>query len=637
MKIHPRRLAPVLAIFFAAYSASAQNQATSPPKSSAASKQTNSSQNIGQSYAELRPEQRQLVDEFVRRYNATTGGKFVPEKAYDNARMSVRTTFDAVTHALLNAKLTDAQGESLGRALDLVEAVDEVMGEESGVGGDRQFRLYVYLKRDAMEILAKSQEFFRDKDNATYHKGFPISYRLKNGPPSIQLSISRDKKMADADVDYRSSTFPKGLFNGHLTAANSDVRAGDNLQRHDNRWSGLNGWWRDVFAQFGTGSKPPKETATESLGHIPLNPAVKADEGVDKSTHDFLKAWVVDKEPNKSVAYFSRRSYPCLESIVQKGQKPTQMGMVRIRTEIAMKNFSDSSGTVASVNDVFEAADKWEPELKDAKNAFTSEFRLVKLPSDMGQDLECASVVADDSEKSSRETLYATAFRGKRDDSRNKLMSLVWAREGDYWKIVAIRIEDGSDSGIVPESATAKLPAVEEPKPITGDPAAVKDITAFYELWIGKRDNAQAARFASQRSYACISAPTDDQKKLAPSARIQSSLEKVLKKIPSQPNLADMMSSLQPVDDLLRPVEQDNSKAFAIMAVPDQMAPSFLCQNRHLSGKNQELEPADAKYGSYYLSASRLNYGDEESPGLLLLWNKEKTDWKVVAWAVEVP
>ena len=159
MKIHPRGLIPVLAIIFAANAASAQSQATSPKKSSATPKQTSSTQNIGQSYAKLRPEQRRLVDEFVRRYNATAGSKFVPEQAYDNARMSVRTTFDAVTHALLNAKLTDAQGKSLGRALDLLEAVDEVMGEESGVGGDRQFRLYVYLKPNTMEILAKSQEF----------------------------------------------------------------------------------------------------------------------------------------------------------------------------------------------------------------------------------------------------------------------------------------------------------------------------------------------------------------------------------------------------------------------------------------------------------------------------------------------
>src|SRR5215471_6781027 len=182
MKIYYRGLIPVLAIFFAATSVSAQSRANSSEESSATPKPTSRTQNIGQSYAQLRPEQRRLVDELVSRYNATSGGTSVPELAYDNARMSVRTTFDAVTHALLNAKLTDAQGRSLGRALDLVDAVDEVMGEESGVRGDRQFRLYVYLKPGAMEILAKSQEFFRDKDNATYHKGFPISYRLKNGP-----------------------------------------------------------------------------------------------------------------------------------------------------------------------------------------------------------------------------------------------------------------------------------------------------------------------------------------------------------------------------------------------------------------------------------------------------------------------
>jgi len=49
------------------------------------------------------------------------------------------------------------------------------------------------------------------------------------------------------------------------------------------------------------------------------------------------------------------------------------------------------------------------------------------------------------------------------------------------------------------------------------------------------------------------------------------------------------------------------------------------------------LKPVDAKYGTYYLSASRLNFGEEESPALLVLWATEKAGWKVVAWAVEVP
>ena len=75
---------------------------------------------LGKSYATLRPEQVRLIDSFIRSYNATTGSDLVPQQAYDNARLSIRTTFDAVTHALLNAKMTDSHGKSLGRAIDLV-------------------------------------------------------------------------------------------------------------------------------------------------------------------------------------------------------------------------------------------------------------------------------------------------------------------------------------------------------------------------------------------------------------------------------------------------------------------------------------------------------------------------------------
>jgi hypothetical protein len=627
----------VLAIFVAGDLAISQTQPNPKKKATNPPKQVSSDQEIGKSYSKLQPEQKRLVDDYVSHYNQTTGSKVVPQEAYDNARMSVRTTFDAVTHALSKTKLTDAKGKSLGRAIDLVDSVDEVMGEGSGVGGDRQFRIYVYLKPNAGDTLIKSQQFVRDHDNTVYHKGFPISYRLKNGPPSIQFSISRDNKMADVDVDYRSSGFPKGLLNGHLTASNSDVRAGNNLDKHDERWTGLNGWWREVFGLLGSGEKPPKEKATESLGHIPLNPGVKADKGVDTSAHDFLKAWVVDKQPNLSVAYFSRRSYPCLETMAREKRKPMAPGMVRLGVVMAMNKFNTTTATVNSVGDVFEPADQWLKELKEVKNAYPSEFRLVSVPSDIGADEECVPVPDGESGKRPQEKYYGTAFKEKQGGSGNKMMSLLWAQEGGYWKIIAIRIEDSSDAGILPKNAAVTAPAEEEPKSIAGDPGAVKDITQFYQTWVGKRDSAQASKFASQQSYACLRAPSAAEKSLTPSARIRSGLGLALERVPQGTNLSAMMSSVQPVNDLLRPVEQENSRAFAIMAVPDQMADSFKCQNRKLPEKTPELKPVDAKYGTYYLSASRLNLGEEESPALLVLWAKEKAGWKVVAWAVEVP
>ena len=178
---------------------------------------------------------------------------------------------------------------------------------------------------------------------------------------------------------------------------------------------------------------------------------------------------------------------------------------------------------------------------------------------------------------------------------------------------------------------------MEEPRNIAGDPAAGKDILDFYQTWIMKRDVIRASTFASPRSYQCLPSPSKDQQKLTPIARIQSGLQQPLGRIPSGANLSEMMSSLQPRNDLLPPVQHENSKAFAIMAVPDQMAYSFLCQHRQPPEVAPDLKPADAKYGAYYLSASRLNYGEEESPALLLLWTKEGAGWKIVAWAVELP
>jgi hypothetical protein len=122
-----------------------------------------------------------------------------------------------------------------------------------------------------------------------------------------------------------------------------------------------------------------------------------------------------------------------------------------------------------------------------------------------------------------------------------------------------------------------------------------------------------------------------------PEARIRQALARALDRIPAETKLDGILSATQPVNELLRPVQQENSKAFAMMAVPDQMANSFLCQNRQRPEETAELKLPDAKYGNYYLSAARLNFGDEESPALLLLWAKEQSDWKIVAWAVEQP
>src|SRR5262249_41528666 len=173
-----------------------------------------------------------LVDDWFRRFSEVVKKPVSPEEGYNNLPVSTKTTFSGVTHALLRTPLTDESGASLGNsAVPPGAKIDQALSQIEGSRGDRQFRIYVELKPDAMEILEKSQEFGREQDNTVYHKGFPICFRSP-GTPSIQVSISRDGKRADIDVDYRSSKFPVALINGHLSSSNSDIRAGNNDERH---------------------------------------------------------------------------------------------------------------------------------------------------------------------------------------------------------------------------------------------------------------------------------------------------------------------------------------------------------------------------------------------------------------------
>src|SRR5215472_7813427 len=74
-------------------------------------------------YEELSPAQRKLIDEWYAEYNQMTHDNSQPTD-YNQFSMSTRTTFEAVTHALMTTKLTDKSGKSMGSALDLVQSIE---------------------------------------------------------------------------------------------------------------------------------------------------------------------------------------------------------------------------------------------------------------------------------------------------------------------------------------------------------------------------------------------------------------------------------------------------------------------------------------------------------------------------------
>src|SRR5688500_10018912 len=79
---------------------------------------------FGGSYDSLDSPQKALVDDWMKRFSATIQKPVDPEQAYNNLSLSTRTTFNAVTHALISMQLTGESGTKLGSAIQIVDKLD---------------------------------------------------------------------------------------------------------------------------------------------------------------------------------------------------------------------------------------------------------------------------------------------------------------------------------------------------------------------------------------------------------------------------------------------------------------------------------------------------------------------------------
>lgn len=391
-------------------------------------------------FADLTAEQQRLYAPFAARDAAARGLTMTAEQHFDSLTISARTTYDSVTHALQNSKLTDAEGRELGTSLDLVTGLERIAGQYHGRGGDLQFRLFVDLKPETIDVLEQSTQFFRDRDNTVFHVGFPLSFRQVGSVPNLQFSISEDGERADIDIDYRSSGIPQGLFNGHLTAANSDVRAGDNFERHDRRWAGLVAWWRGLFGQVQeerTTSATLEDTSGLDLP-TPLptdRPRDAAPEEPQDAAQEFLTDWLVRHEVNEAFAAVSANPFACV-NVDDGRENEAQAGEAARR--ILHQTMTFVVGEMRQVRVLSEAIEAVDSQgfLPDPlPHAFEREFALKRLtPAEAtSQFLTCGPEVR----PATGDVYYMTLFRFRRADS--VVLGLLWAREQGRWTLLSYR------------------------------------------------------------------------------------------------------------------------------------------------------------------------------------------------------
>ena len=186
-------------------------------------------------FEDLAPRQRAIVRGVLARCEIMGTRPSLAASVYGQWNASERATFVGITHALLNTHLIDSRdGTDLGSALELIQELIDIQGENSALSSDQQFQLIVRLTSDAGERLEHAEHFLKG-ENHIFHKDYPISFRqfrrigLHGQEAGLHFCLTRDGHFAQIHIDYRF-----GLL--HLWPANSDVRAQGNHQRHADRW-----------------------------------------------------------------------------------------------------------------------------------------------------------------------------------------------------------------------------------------------------------------------------------------------------------------------------------------------------------------------------------------------------------------
>jgi hypothetical protein len=577
---------------------------------------------FGGTFDTLKPEQQKLVKGWAAEYNRVTGRNLTAPGSYDKLPVSVRTTFDAVTHALLQSKLTDENGASLGTALDIIKLVEGVHGEVPNARGDHQFRIYVLLKPDALDRLYKSNEFKRTHDNTVYHIGYPINFRQQGGTPSIQVSVTRTGRRADIDVDYRTSSGPKALMNGHLTSANSDVRAGNNYQVHSQRWQDFNNWWASLLGIF----KPPaNETMSVLDVTTTLNPKVKDSAPVQEAVLDFMNTWLVDGKPEVAMSYISVKSYACLAEF-QNGEQ-IDSGLAALRILEHLRQALAAYGKSPSLDVAIQSAPLYTQGAKPVVHPYGKLFALEHLPDDAAQSMDCRTKLhlnlAEPLPKVGHAfgDNYASMARLRLEKGPPVVLTQLWRKEEGFWKVISWHLEQPLRVAETPRLAKPEAIALDHSVGPPADPRLIAANEEFLKAWLVTRQYEHAATYFAPEALACS--------EFEGASTPLPLLTAIGDKLPRRAQLKDLITTVEFGHPQMQAVPHPDSQAFLLARVSDDLAKMSLC-NAPPPGRE-----AAAGHATYATNTFQTIFRLKDAPGvgaaLTLQWNLRADRWRIVA------
>ena len=311
-----------------------------------------------------------------------------------------------------------------------------------------------------------------------------------------------------------------------------------------------------------------------------------------------------------------------------------------------MKRVNRAIGRPASLANAAEGVNPNNPALKIMNQPHSAEFDLFETPEDIAFDFECANRnrLRGEAETKKPERkygkYYVASLRLKTLKAKGELLLILLAKETDYWKIVSWNVDpDELENEKAPNTVAAMSEAKLER--VTGDPGLIADVHGFLDAWFVKQNFDQAVGYLSEQCYPCINLNRGEGERKAqdwPEGRqmVLAGMKRVAGVIGRKSEVGQAIESIAPAHPALKLVPHSQEQAYSLVSVPDEIARAFECQEQVQGVKVGQKVGASAVYGNYYGVLFELNIPGEPA-ALRLLWGRERGQWKITAYSIEVP
>jgi hypothetical protein len=168
---------------------------------------------------------------------------------------------------------------------------------------------------------------------------------------------------------------------------------------------------------------------------------IAADPSLAAMTDRVLEKWLVEKDYNAAIELFSPRSYDCLNLFHEDSTQVTREeapDVLRRRLEAV----GDFVGESASLEVAIQSSVPWDPDIRIASHDRDDAYALLSYAEGHAEQLDCSSRREGRYSERSGEhgRHFATAFQLKGAGDHAPVITLLWAKEGGSWKIIAFDI-----------------------------------------------------------------------------------------------------------------------------------------------------------------------------------------------------